>query len=120
VDYIVRQTVGKLVEGKTVRQISKLRILDPACGSGSFLLGAYQYLLDYHRQWYEDHDPAKYARGKRPAVYQAGPSPPPPGPPQPFDLAQDKPWGGKRGRGVAADDRREEAHPVEQHLRRGH
>jgi len=47
VDYIVQQTVGQLIEGKTPRQISKLRILDPACGSGSFLLGAYQYLLDY-------------------------------------------------------------------------
>ncbi len=70
VDYIVKQTVGRLVEGKTPRQISKLRILDPACGSGSFLLGAYQYLLDYHRQWYEAHDPAKHARGKRPALYQ--------------------------------------------------
>jgi len=109
VDYIVRQTVGKLVEGKTPRQISKLRIADPACGSGSFLLGAYQYLLDYHRQWYEEHDPARYAKGKRPAVYQApsppplgppqlwGGSPPPLDPPQPFDLAQDKLWGGSRG-----------------------
>ena len=71
VDYIVRQTVGRLVEGQTPRQISRLRILDPACGSGSFLLGAYRYLLDYHRQWYEDHDPAKHASGKQPAVYQA-------------------------------------------------
>jgi predicted type IV restriction endonuclease len=70
VDYIVRQTVGRLVEDKTPRQIAKLRILDPACGSGSFLLGAYQYLLDYHRQWYKAHDPAKHARGKQPAVYQ--------------------------------------------------
>ena len=71
VDYIVRQTVGRLVEGQTPRQISRLRILDPACGSGSFLLGAYRYLLDYHRQWYEDHDPARHAGGKQPAVYQA-------------------------------------------------
>jgi len=70
VDYIVEQTVGKLVEGKTPRQIRKLRILDPACGSGSFLLGAYQYLLDYHLRWYEDHDPAKHARGRQPALYQ--------------------------------------------------
>jgi predicted type IV restriction endonuclease len=70
VDYIVQQTVGKLIEGKTPRQISKLRILDPACGSGSFLLGAYQYLLNYHRQWYEEHDPAKHARRKQPTVYQ--------------------------------------------------
>ena len=52
VDYIVKNTVGKLLEGKTPRQASKLRILDPACGSGSFLLGAYQYLLDWHRDRY--------------------------------------------------------------------
>jgi hypothetical protein len=70
VDYIVKQTVGKLVEGKTPRQISKVHILDPACGSGSFLLGAYQYLLDYHHQWHEAHDPAKHAQGRQPALYQ--------------------------------------------------
>ena len=29
-----------------------MRILDPACGSGSVLLGAYQYLLNWHRDWY--------------------------------------------------------------------
>ncbi len=52
VDYIVRHTVGRLLEGKTPKQISSLRILDPACGSGSFLLGAYQCLLDWHRDWY--------------------------------------------------------------------
>jgi len=70
VDYIVKQTVGKLIEGKTPQQISKLRILDPACGSGSFLLGAYQYLLDHHLRWYEAHDPVKYTRRKQPPVYQ--------------------------------------------------
>jgi hypothetical protein len=52
VDYIVKNTVGKLLEGKTPRQASKLKILDPACGSGSFLLGAYQFLLDWHRDRY--------------------------------------------------------------------
>jgi len=52
VDYIVENTVGKIIEGKTPKQISKIRILDPACGSGSFLLGAYSYLLDYHLKWY--------------------------------------------------------------------
>lgn len=52
VNYIVRHTVGKLVEGKTPRQVAKLRIADPACGSGSFLIGAYQFLLDWHRDWY--------------------------------------------------------------------
>jgi type I restriction-modification system DNA methylase subunit len=60
VEYILKNTVGKLCEGKTPRQISSLRILDPACGSGSFLLGAYQYLLNYHRDWYQKDDPRKH------------------------------------------------------------
>ncbi len=52
VEYIVRNTVGKLVEGKSPKQLEAFRVLDMACGSGSFLLGAYQYLLDYYAQWY--------------------------------------------------------------------
>jgi len=47
---------------KTPRQVANLRILDPACGSGSFLLGAYTYLLNYHRDWYVDNDPQKYTK----------------------------------------------------------
>jgi type I restriction-modification system DNA methylase subunit len=62
VEYIVKNTVGKLCEGKTPRQISSLRILDPACGSGSFLLGAYQYLLNYHRDWYQKDGPQKHSQ----------------------------------------------------------
>jgi len=54
VDYIVKNTVGKLVEGKTPKDISELKVLDPACGSGSFLIGAYQHLLDWHVNWYID------------------------------------------------------------------
>ncbi|MCY3780949.1 MAG: N-6 DNA methylase, partial [Chloroflexi bacterium] len=52
VDYIVENTVGALLEGKTPADAAKLRILDPACGSGSFLVGAYQYLLDWHLESY--------------------------------------------------------------------
>jgi len=70
VDYIVKNTVGKLLDGKTPNQVAKLRVLDPACGSGSFLLGAYQYLLDWHQEWYQEHDPEKYAKGRLPKVYQ--------------------------------------------------
>ncbi len=62
VDYIVKQTVGKLCEGKTPKQIAKLRILDPACGSGSFLIGAYQYLVDFHRDWYLTDGPEKHTK----------------------------------------------------------
>jgi hypothetical protein len=55
VDYIVKNTVGKVLEGKTPKQIEKIRILDPACGSGSFLIGAFQYLIDYHVRYLTAH-----------------------------------------------------------------
>ncbi len=69
VEYIVKNTVGKLLEGKTLKEAEKLKIVDPACGSGSFLLGAYQCLLDYHIQWYSEHDPEKWAKGNSPTIY---------------------------------------------------
>ena len=49
--------------------MTKLKILDPACGSGSFLLGAYQYLLNWHRDEYVKDDPVKWAKGKNPCLY---------------------------------------------------
>jgi type I restriction-modification system DNA methylase subunit len=76
VDYIVKNTVGKLVEDKKPKEVEKLTILDPACGSGSFLLGAYQYLLDWHLKWYIENEPDKWAKTKQPSIYQ-GPSPDP-------------------------------------------
>lgn len=60
VEYIVKNTVGKLVEGKAPKDISSIRIVDPACGSGSFLIGVYQYLLDWHKNYYSnDGKPSK-------------------------------------------------------------
>jgi adenine-specific DNA-methyltransferase len=64
VDYIVKNTVGKLLEGKTPKEAAKLHICDPACGSGSFLLGAFQYLLDWHLKWYIE-NPDKMPSGKK-------------------------------------------------------
>jgi hypothetical protein len=52
VEYIIENTVGKLIRGKTPDQISKIKIVDPACGSGSFLLGVYICLLKYHSEYY--------------------------------------------------------------------
>ncbi|MCY3833659.1 MAG: N-6 DNA methylase [Chloroflexi bacterium] len=59
VDYIVENTVGALLQGKTPAEAAQLRMLDPACGSGSFLTGAYQYLLDWHLKQYSE-APARY------------------------------------------------------------
>jgi len=74
VDYIVKQTVGKLVKGKKPGPrgaVSKFKILDPACGSGSFLIGAYQFLLDWHRDQYVNDGPEKWAKGKIPRLYKS-------------------------------------------------
>lgn len=71
VDYIVKHTVGELVKDKTLAQVAALKILDPACGSGSFLLGAYQFLLNWHVDWYTQNSPEKYAKGSSAAVYPA-------------------------------------------------
>jgi len=68
VNYIVEHTVGKLVEGKTPKQIAKLRVLDPACGSGSFLLGAYQFLLDWYLKYYLKDGPAKHQKEVSPDI----------------------------------------------------
>ncbi len=68
VDYIVKNTVGKLIKGKSPKQIEKLSILDPACGSGTFLIQAYQTLLDYHYNWYLNDGPDKHSKGKTPQL----------------------------------------------------
>ena len=52
VEYIVQNTIAPLLEGKTMQEAANLRVLDPACGSGSFLIVAYQHLLDWHKEWY--------------------------------------------------------------------
>ncbi len=70
VEHIVRHTVGRLLEGRDPDSAAELRILDPACGSGSFLIGAYQYLLDWHLDWYTAHDPEKHARRRPARVYR--------------------------------------------------
>jgi len=59
VEYIVKNTVGEKIEGLTPKEIENIKIIDPACGSGSFLLGAYSYLLNYHQRWYEEHKDEK-------------------------------------------------------------
>jgi len=52
VRYLVENTVGKLIAGKTPDQIAEMHFADIACGSGSFLLGIYDLLLQYHGNYY--------------------------------------------------------------------
>lgn len=53
VDYIVKNTVGEYIKTHTHDEIKKVRILDPSCGSGSFLIGAYKELQNYWINYYK-------------------------------------------------------------------
>ena len=66
VRYIVEQTVGKLLaDCETPDDVARLKILDPACGSGSFLIGAYDALIEWHKSYY-----AAKAKPDRKAAYR--------------------------------------------------
>ena len=62
VRYIVENTVGKLIEGRTPDKIAEMRFADIACGSGSFLLAVYDLLLIYHGNYY-NRNPGKARKG---------------------------------------------------------
>lgn len=44
VDYLVREALTPLVEGQSAAEIEKLRVIDLACGSAHFLVGAARFL----------------------------------------------------------------------------
>ena len=92
VDYIVAHTVGKLLadrrveithlsrgRGKKRHQVplmdQPLRILDPACGSGSFLIVAYQKMLDWYLNYYTNNDPQSWSRLDTPPIFQTPTNP---------------------------------------------
>jgi hypothetical protein len=75
VDYIVKHTLGSLLQNRQPGEMglgkgAPIRVLDMACGSGSFLLGAYQYLLDWYLNAYTASEPEKYATGRSPQLVQ--------------------------------------------------
>lgn len=47
VNYIVENTLGIAVKEKSLKEIDKVKVLDPACGSGSFLIKAFDVLDAY-------------------------------------------------------------------------
>jgi hypothetical protein len=63
-------TVSPKSTASVLRRVSKLKVLDPACGSGSFLIGAYEHLLKWHLDYYTANDPAKWAKGNKPTLVQ--------------------------------------------------
>jgi hypothetical protein len=74
VDFIVGSTLGPLLEKLTPARASgegkgkaagwPLRVLDPACGSGSFLIGCYEHLLNWYLAAYL-RKPERWSRGRQ-------------------------------------------------------
>jgi len=54
VEYIVAQTVEKLLHDARPETTLKLRFLDPACGSGSFLIRVFESVCEHWQQWLTD------------------------------------------------------------------
>jgi hypothetical protein len=48
VEHLVEQTVGVMLKDKPLDQVRKLRFLDPACGSGSFLIRVYERIIEHY------------------------------------------------------------------------
>ena len=46
VDYIVKETLGKIIKQTKKKDYQKISVLDPACGSGSFLIAAFDSILE--------------------------------------------------------------------------
>src|SRR3989339_226407 len=59
VDYIVKNTVGELAKDKKF-DLKNVKILDPACGSGSFLMKAFDYLVTLDKKKNGEVDQTKF------------------------------------------------------------
>ncbi len=46
VDYLVKETLGEVLKKIKPKELAKIKVLDPACGSGSFLTAAYDKILE--------------------------------------------------------------------------
>jgi adenine-specific DNA-methyltransferase len=61
VAYMVEQSLGRLVKGKSAKELLQLRIIDTSCGSGSFLIAAFRFLLEADLVLFRT-DPSKYRK----------------------------------------------------------
>ena len=59
VDYIVRNTLGELLKRRRPNEIEKISVLDPACGSGSFLIKSFDILNEYWKEKDKDYAQAQ-------------------------------------------------------------
>lgn len=61
-DIIVEQTLSKLFEGKSPEDTVDIRVADICCGSGNFLLSAYEYIVNHTIDWLVNNDRVRAVR----------------------------------------------------------
>lgn len=73
--HITELTVGPLLEGLDVEPLrdgpARLRIVDPSCGSGTFLLVAYERLMDWYLESFRQ-DPGHWTKQSTPPIREDG------------------------------------------------
>lgn len=67
-DIIVEETLNPLYANKTPEEVAQYRIADICCGSGNFLLSAFEYIVNFHIEYYQNHD--KENAERRGDIYQ--------------------------------------------------
>lgn len=50
-DIIIERTLDRIYEGRDMSEVHNVRIADICCGSGNFLLSAYEYVVNYNIDW---------------------------------------------------------------------
>lgn len=55
-DIIIEETLHPLYVDKTPDETAQYRIADICCGSGNFLLSAFEYIVNYYIEYYRQHD----------------------------------------------------------------
>ena len=55
-DTIAERTLRPLLTGKSPTELNDFTVADICCGSGTFLLAAFEILLDHYLNWYLDND----------------------------------------------------------------
>ena len=77
VDYILDATLSPQLKGRSPQSVAgrdgtsnrhPLRVIDPSCGSGTFLLGAYDYLLRWYLGTYTADGAERWAGGRSPRL----------------------------------------------------
>ena len=59
-DKSVYEAAGRTKTWRVAKKARPLKIFDPACGGGAFLVGAYEYLLAWYRDAYVADGPSKH------------------------------------------------------------